>query len=237
LEFLDVRNTLSRHPTKTFAKRTRSEIQGGCVHHTGGGDDPYSTARYHVGPNHISDTGCPALCYAFYIDKRGIIYWANDLEEITWSQGSHSANRNYLAIVCGGDFSKDSPPFDQILSLLVFWGHLTGAIMDYRLPRELYAAIKCPPEALYGHHNFGKPECPGIVYQTLVNSIREHLHRLVTIEDWQQKLNDAGASPLLIVDGVWGPKSEAALKIFQTLNDLVPDGIRGPLSEAQLLQF
>jgi len=47
----------------------------------------------------------------------------------------------------------------------------------------------------------------------------------------QEKLNDLGASPLLVVDGLWGPKSKAALSAFQKANPpLVIDGILGPKS-------
>ena len=44
----------------------------------------------------------------------------------------------------------------------------------------------------------------------------------------QQKLNDLGASPQLVVDGKWGPKSITACKAFQKSKGLVVDGIPGP---------
>ena len=160
--FEDIRSTLLRHATKTFAQRQVRDIVGGVIHHTAGRDNPHNTAAYHVGPNHVSPSGCPGLLYTFYIDLAGVIYWCNDLEAVTWSQGGHgapdpttAANTNFIAIVCGGDFSKGDPPFLSMLSMLALWGHLTGARRSADLPAELWEVLGCPVEALYGHHLFG----------------------------------------------------------------------------------
>lgn len=50
----------------------------------------------------------------------------------------------------------------------------------------------------------------------------------------QQKLNDLGAKPPLVVDGSWGPKSQAALRAFQAAHGLTVDGVPGPKSLAAL---
>lgn len=51
----------------------------------------------------------------------------------------------------------------------------------------------------------------------------------------QKALNDAGASPPLVVDGEWGAKSKAALMAFQRAHPpLVVDGALGPKSLAAL---
>jgi Putative peptidoglycan binding domain len=44
----------------------------------------------------------------------------------------------------------------------------------------------------------------------------------------QTDLNRHGAHPLLVTDGVFGPKTEAAVIEFQKKSGLVPDGIIGP---------
>lgn len=48
------------------------------------------------------------------------------------------------------------------------------------------------------------------------------------INKWYPKLIS------LVEDGVWGPKTENAVKYFQEQNGLVPDGIVGPLTRARL---
>lgn len=50
----------------------------------------------------------------------------------------------------------------------------------------------------------------------------------------QLKLNEAGATPALVADGKWGPKSVAALRAFQQKTGLVVDGALGPKSLAKL---
>lgn len=50
----------------------------------------------------------------------------------------------------------------------------------------------------------------------------------------QAKLNSLGANPQLVVDGVNGPKSKAAVMAFQNSRGLVADGVVGPLTLAAL---
>jgi murein L,D-transpeptidase YcbB/YkuD len=51
----------------------------------------------------------------------------------------------------------------------------------------------------------------------------------------QKKLNDLGvAKPELVVDGIWGPKSKAALATYQKSKGLTADGIPGPITLGSL---
>ena len=50
----------------------------------------------------------------------------------------------------------------------------------------------------------------------------------------QWQLNRKGANPALAVDGIFGGKSAAALKVFQAKHNLEPDGICGKLTRAKL---
>ena len=54
------------------------------------------------------------------------------------------------------------------------------------------------------------------------------------VEELQQKLNGTGASPELVVDGVFGPKTRAAVVAFQEASGLARDGVVGPLTWAAL---
>jgi hypothetical protein len=60
--------------------------------------------------------------------------------------------------------------------------------------------------------------------------------RGASVEEAQTKLNTAGATPPLAVDGIFGPLTRAAVVEFQTNNSLSPDGIVGPLTWGALDQ-
>jgi hypothetical protein len=50
------------------------------------------------------------------------------------------------------------------------------------------------------------------------------------VVDAQQLLNQHGAAPPLVIDGIFGPKTRQATIEFQKTHGLVPDGIIGPLT-------
>jgi peptidoglycan hydrolase-like protein with peptidoglycan-binding domain len=56
----------------------------------------------------------------------------------------------------------------------------------------------------------------------------------MTSTDIQTDLNILGARPPLQVDGIIGPKSRAAIIVFQTTHGLQVDGIAGPLTKAAI---
>lgn len=262
MKFTDARTTLPRHPSKEFSYRDPDGILGGVLHQTAGGTSAEACARYHVGPNHVSETGCPGLLYTFFIEPDGGIFWAHDLDRRVWSQGGKgspipgsSANGDFLSICLGGDFDGPThegrdgdPTFEQLHAALSLWGHLTGAVVDPRLPSELEGALSCSVESLWGHHRFGKPNCPGTTGAIIADAIRRHLPppssegatvseggtRIETDLDWQTALKTLGFDPGAL-DGIWGPASRSALVAFQrTRTDLVVDGERGPMSRGAL---
>ena len=57
------------------------------------------------------------------------------------------------------------------------------------------------------------------------------------VAEAQSKLNSAGADPLLEVDGIFGPLTQAAVVEFQETNSLSEDGIVGPITWAALDQI
>ncbi len=53
----------------------------------------------------------------------------------------------------------------------------------------------------------------------------------------QASMNKLGAVPPLVVDGVLGPLSRAAIKAFQSAHGLAPDGLAGPLTTAAMVRL
>ena len=56
----------------------------------------------------------------------------------------------------------------------------------------------------------------------------------VAVQELQQKLNNGGATPPLVVDGIFGSKTRAAVVAFQNAHGLDADGIVGPLTWGQI---
>ena len=74
---VDVRKVAPRHEIKRWGKRGTDEINGLVIHHAAGRASWEDVAKYHIGPdNHINAGGCPGICYHFYIEEDGRVYWS-----------------------------------------------------------------------------------------------------------------------------------------------------------------
>lgn len=72
----------------------------------------WETARYHTGPNHISDEGCPTIAYAYFIEEDGLTYRCLQHDVRSW----HVGPWNDRAIgVCMAYAAGDDPPTDAQL--------------------------------------------------------------------------------------------------------------------------
>jgi len=235
----DLRGQLAVHPARRFGRRRLEDIRGVVFHQQLSDGTVYAVARYHVSEEcHISPgKGCPGICYTFAIDTDGTIYQCNDLEAITWSQGGSEpplpmtrGNTNYLAVMFRGDFTgkghrgRHTPSEAQLESARVLWEWLRA---DLGLPEDM----------LFGHHDFGKPACPGTVLSELITTIcaagldvKGNLPR--SIEDWQRGLVRLGydlgrwGKAKDGVDGHWGEDSQVALQKFQADQGWVISGER-----------
>lgn len=263
IEFIDARDTLPRHPSKRWQTRDVSRVLGFVWHHTAGGDNPEATARYHVGASHTSADGMPGIAYTFYVRQSGEVWWCNDLAARTWSQGGGKlhpdvdgdgeatradgkgdANGRFIGIVFGGNFDSRWNPTGkhptpiQILAGLALVAHLTGTERHPAMPDLLFGAVGHLTLAdVWAHADFGKAACPGDDLSALAASLR-HARGAISFRtdaDWQRALSargyDLGPSG---ADGVWGPKSRAALEAFQRDSGLDPTGHKDPASQALL---
>jgi hypothetical protein len=252
--FHDIRETVPKHGTKRFPRRAVRDIRGVVIHQTAGGDNVNACALYHTGPNHVCGDGCPGLLYTFFIDQAGRIWWANDLEAATYSQGGRGSpipgtapNKNFLSIVCGGDF--DGPTYKgddghptalQLHAVLELVLHLTGERESSEISNELWSALSCTSGDLYGHAQFGKANCPGSTLQAIADGLRGRAEvfkgptEVWSAETYQTALANLGYLSKGQVDGIWGPQSRSALVRFQTDRGIEADGLRGPLTQSAL---
>jgi len=214
--------TLPVHETKKWSKRDPEKLKGLVVHQS---LEEYGSAsgnaKYHVGPNHISEDGLPGLSYTLFIEKSGRVILANPVECKTYSQGyggrPGDENAEFLSVCVGGNFSApgyvgtQKPTQDQVDALSNLWEHLKPiwAWSDF---------------CLYGHYHFGKATCPGYDLSDFIKSVRPVAWDAP--QERQKALLKLGFYKGDI-DGVWGPTSKTALVEFQKSAGLVADGVWG----------
>jgi len=192
-------------------------------------------ARYHIGPNHMSQDGLPGIAYTFAIRRSGEILLCNNLEDKPWSQGTKQRpgdeNAEFVSCMFEGRFwARDvndpnvgEPTIEQIESGLYLW----------KLLRDTMSWSK---DALYGHYHFGKPACPGYTLERIINAIsrqeaKPNSDQVRFIQEGLQKLGHYKAA----IDGLWGPQSKAALITFQAENNLEPSGVLTTATRAILM--
>lgn len=233
---LDLRGKLPTHQTKSFAARDASRILGLVAHHsagpTGGQERFRQIADYHVGPNHISDSGCPGICYTMGITQYGevCIFW--DLDRATWSQGDKTQpgdeNAQWLSCLLVGNFrSVDNPnggepTLEQMRSFL----GLAAACRKTFGERFQFS----------GHFAFGKPACPGTTMEALVRALAANVEteKPISILQVQRALVFLGYLSTPQADGLDGPTTRGAVSRFQKAAGLTVDGKAGAKTWAEL---
>lgn len=262
LEYADVREDLATHDyrspvwadvaqkpkkNKRWGRRRLKDIQGLVVHQSAmpgehDRDELEAIARYHSGPNHISSTGAPGMCYTWAIDKVGNVYLCNDPQAITWSQGGGvnpfpgtKNNTNFMSVCILGDFSGPSyrgrdiePTEAQLDALKALW-------------RGLSRYYEMDSHMLLTHAMFGKENCPGRTLAFEVHKLRtQGLTLPRTVKQWQQGLVDLGYNLGAYgpkrdgVDGDWGGLSRTALLKFQREHRVQATGWRDDMTAVEL---
>ena len=235
----DLRGQLPTHPTKRYGARPLTELRGMCWHQQAGRPNPdnvralRAVAAYHSGPDsHLAEGGAPGIAYSLAVAPDGCTYILHDLEVATWSQGWRDRpgdeNRELVAVLFLGDFAGPGHP----------GGEPTGAqlLAGLRLWECLSRAFLWDAGALWGHYLLGKPACPGNTLQAVVEAVRSHAAPPPGLGTWHERQTALRAVvPELVVDGVPGPATKAAIVRFQRTAGLVPDGVWGPATERALL--
>jgi len=226
---VDGRETLPRNPKKEWGKRDPANLKGMVFHQSLEERGSASgNAKYHSGPNHISEDGLPGLSYTLFVEKDGKCFLANDVESKTYSQGyggrPGDENEEFIGVCFGGNFygtgyqGTQEPTPAQLQTARALWDHC----------KKLWG---WSDEDLYGHCDFGKPACPGFELMELVDSIRPA--RFFSAVEKQKALLELGYYKGDI-DGQWGLECKAALVEFQRVAGLIPDGVWGTKTSAAI---
>ncbi|GIJ22781.1 peptidoglycan-binding protein [Micromonospora lutea] len=208
---------------------------GFTVHYSAGPTamTPRQIQNYHMDGNGWSDVG-----YNFLVDAAGRIYEGRGWEVM----GAHASGHNDThlgACFIGSD------------------GDVTPAVL--RSMRALYNRAnaltgKALAKTWHGGLAGNSTPCPGSQLRTWVqNGMNSDNVPAVTdpppssggmgggmtsvrsIGAQQQAVNQAGYTPGLVVDGLWGPKTDAGVRWLQGRLGVTVDGLWGPATEAAYL--
>jgi len=135
-------DSLYKSDTKTYPKRSLSDINKIIVHHSAtqtGSAESY--AKYHV-----QNRGWAGIGYHYVIDQDGTINQTNNLDTIS----NHVSGENSVSIgIClTGDFDYQTPFPKQIESLSNLIAYLRG-IFEQKLQVD-------------AHRDFSSKTCPGL---------------------------------------------------------------------------
>lgn len=232
-ELVDIRAQIPVHdqfgqPGFAFPQRQLSDIQGLCIHHTGGSNqDPVETARYHasVGEHITNDArGCPSICYVIAVPDDGRRLLVNDPTEATYSQGP-GANKPLLAIVFMGKFSAYKDPSVAQMKAA-----------DDLVP-ALQEALGLDKRGVFSHAELGKPDCPGKRLEGAVkryrlagkaNPAKDPNGAIMSgsVVAAQRKLMAFGFPlPVFGADGEMGDETRGALGAFQRTHGIPVTGV------------
>ena len=158
-------NQLRWSPTYIWSKRSLNKVNQVIVHQALSEGSVEAINKYHISPgNHISNKGCPHICYHYVIDREDNILQTNLLSSIVW----HCSQRNThsIGILVLGNF--DGPSYKGTQNVLGIQVEnlrylLSMLLSKYHLNRQ----------NVFGHNDFGKENCPGNVITNFIRGYKE----------------------------------------------------------------
>ncbi|WP_054635162.1 N-acetylmuramoyl-L-alanine amidase [Thalassobacillus sp. C254] len=238
MKIKNVRSQVPRDPrNRAPQKRNLNDIRRIVWHHGMtrrglGGTNYLAYLRFHV-----NDNGWRLGGYTFGVEPNGEILQGYDLDIITYHVGNY--NRHSLGIVLPGDFRYEDPTSAQYKAAV----ELTNWLLD-QLPRNDIEVVGHQEVPTYAWKN-----CPAIDMNKVRRDVRNKkssggivkgtstsvtLPQLISpfmrgndVKDIQADLTKLGYD-LGEVDGIFGPKTDAAVRAFQKNAKITVDGIVGP---------
>ena len=209
-EPIDLRNELPRHRSKKYKQRPISQIKRIVVHTTDWATTPLRIAKYDIKPNHISDTGCPAITYHEMIGKDGTLYSTLPYNETSWHVGMWNPGSLGIALCykCSDKQGKDVRAPKRILL----------HTLETRCG-EICLKLGLTPDKVVGHRELKgtgwtmfkgskrlRKTCPGIKVD--LKLVRRNVAR------YMQVVLGADGFYTGTVDGLFGPKSKQAFSAY-----------------------
>lgn len=166
--------------------------------------------------------GWAGIGYHFYVRKDGSIYRGRPEDTI----GAHTKGYNSRSIgICAeGNFEVETMPDAQKRAIIELLRELKKRYSNAQIKR---------------HKDFAATACPGKNYpfEEIVKEVEIVFLKIGSrgeeVKKLQESLNKLGFN-CGTADGIFGPKTEAAVKAFQKANGLAVDGIVGPATQAKL---
>lgn len=201
-----------RYDTVPMARRTEM-----IVHHSAGPADQSVRAIQRF---HMDERGWIDIGYNFLIRTSGEIYEGRGWHAV----GSHTLGHNTDGLgVCliGRDQITDAAKY-SLISIYRLAVEMAGHGLQIRGHRD-HAATACPGDRVYrwitsGALNLEQRPVLSLTTPRMVGLAARHVQSIV------------GAD----VDGIYGPRTERAVRIWQRDHGLLPDGIVGPLTWAAM---
>jgi hypothetical protein len=210
-EMIDLSRDLARHPNKVYRQRKLSRIKRIVVHTTDWGASAKTIAEYDIKPNHISETGCPAITYHELIGISGNPYKTLDYEEVSWHAGMWNLGSVAIALAykCSNKKGEDvyKPKRKLMTALHVRCGEMC---LDFGLT----------PDKVIGHRELKgtgwfifkgsrrlRKTCPGINVD--LELMRKNIAR------YMQIVLGTNGFYTEAIDGIFGTKSKEALTSYR----------------------
>jgi len=223
-EYIIDRRLVFKGTKKSFSKPPTRIV----LHHSGASADQTVEQIHNY---HINHNGWIGIGYNFLVDKNGNVYAGRGIGYV----GAHCKGYNETSIgICAiGNMENDEMPAAQKAGII----KLVKGIKSY------YLSIT----TINGHRELAATDCPGKNYpieeikalKAEENSVAKKKSTLRIgkrgdeVKMLQQLLIKKGCNPGL-VDGIFGTKTEKAVKEFQTKENIGVDGIVGPITWSRL---
>ena len=209
---------------QTGRLRARETLRRIFIHHAGNKSGGDVSART-IHRNHLA-RGWAGIGYAYVIRRNGDI----ERGRPEGSRGAHVGGHNddSLGIMLAGNFEIEEPTEEQLRALVWLVGDIRrrhGANIPVMRHRDADATV-CPGSRFPWNRFISMLTVPAP--KPVVRPLLRRGSRGAAVRTLQQRLGG------LVVDGIFGPRTEARVRAFQQRNRLVVDGIVGPRTWAAL---